>query len=140
MIRFNVFGLCCFLCLTTAVVAQQEPNEVGKASDEKAGKAGKKVPEVIVDEDPYLWLEDVTGDKALEWVRARNAKTQSKFEADPNFNKLRDDLLAILDSDARIPMVNKSGEYYYNFWRDKKNERGLWRRTTLEEYRKAEPK
>ena len=140
MIRFNVFGLCCFLCFTTAVVAQQEPNEVGKASDEKAGKVGKKVPEVIVDEDPYLWLEDVTGDKALEWVRARNAKTQSKFEADPNFNKLRDDLLAILDSDARIPMVNKSGEYYYNFWRDKKNERGLWRRTTLEEYRKAEPK
>ena len=140
MIRFNVFGLCCFLCFTTAVVAQQEPNEVGKASDEKAGKVGKKVPEVIVDEDPYLWLEDVTGDKALEWVRARNAKTQSKFEADPNFNKLRDDLLGILDSDARIPMVNKSGEYYYNFWRDKKNERGLWRRTTLEEYRKAEPK
>lgn len=140
MIRINVFGLCCFLCFTTAVVAQQEPNEVGKASDEKAGKVGKKVPEVIVDEDPYLWLEDVTGDKALEWVRARNAKTQSKFEADPNFNKLRDDLLAILDSDARIPMVNKSGEYYYNFWRDKKNERGLWRRTTLEEYRKAEPK
>ena len=137
MIRFNVFGWCCFLCFTTAVVAQQKPNEVGKASDEKVGK---KVPEVNVDEDPYLWLEDVTGDKALEWVRARNAKTQTKFEADPNFSKLRDDLLAILDSDARIPMVNKSGEYYYNFWRDKKNERGLWRRTTLEEYRKTEPK
>ncbi len=140
MIRFNVFGVCCFLCFTAALVAQQKPNEIGNVSDEKAGKVGKKVPEVIVDEDPYLWLEDVTGDKALEWVRARNAKTQSKFEADPNFNKLRDDLLAILDSDARIPMVNKSGEYYYNFWRDKKNERGLWRRTTLEEYRKAEPK
>jgi len=101
---------------------------------------GKKESEVTADEDPNLWLEDVTGEKALEWVRARNAKTQTKFEADPNFTKLRDDLLAILDSDARIPMVSKSGDYYYNFWRDKKNERGLWRRTTLDEYRKAEPK
>ena len=59
------------------------------------------------DEDPFMWLEDVTGDKALEWVRARNSKTQTKFEADPNFTKLREDLLAILDSDARIPMVSK---------------------------------
>ncbi|MGO1279146.1 MAG: hypothetical protein ACTMIB_10595 [Cellulosimicrobium funkei] len=23
--------------------------------------------------DPYLWLEDVEGDEALAWVRARNA-------------------------------------------------------------------
>lgn len=91
-------------------------------------------------EDPFLWLEDVTGEKALDWVRARNAKTQSKYEANSDFTKLRDDLLAILDSDARIPAVSKRGDYYYNFWRDKKNERGLWRRTTLDEYRKAEPK
>jgi prolyl oligopeptidase len=32
------------------------------------------------------------------------------------------------------------GAYYYNFWRDGQNPRGLWRRTTLEEYRKAEPR
>ena len=137
MIRFNVFGLCFLVCLATSLMAQTKPSDVGKAGDEQVGK---RVPEVIDDADPFMWLEDVTGDKALEWVRERNAKTQTKFEADPNFNKLRDDLLAILDSDARIPMVSKSGEYYYNFWRDKKNERGLWRRTTLDEYRKTEPK
>ena len=91
-------------------------------------------------EDPYLWLEDVLGDKAIEWVKARNKTSQAKLEADPGFATLRDDLLAILDSDARIPMISKHGEYYYNFWRDKKNERGLWRRTTLEEYKKTEPK
>ena len=131
MVRLKVLGLCCFLSylvsFSVALVAQQNSD-------------GKKVSEVTADEDPYLWLEDVTGDKALNWVRARNAKTQTKFESDPNFTKLRDDLLAILDSDARIPMVTKLGDYYYNFWRDKKNERGLWRRTTLDEYRKAEPK
>ena len=91
-------------------------------------------------EDPYEWLEEVLGDKALEWVKARNAIVQNRMEGEPSFEKLRSDLLEILDSNARIPFVSKRGEYYYNFWRDKTNERGLWRRTTLEEYRKAEPK
>jgi prolyl oligopeptidase len=90
--------------------------------------------------DPFQWLEDVTGEKALDWVKARNTKSQAQLEADPRFNALRDDLLAILDSNARIPFVNKQGGYYYNFWRDKNNERGIWRRTTLEEYKKADPK
>ena len=48
-------------------------------------------------------------------------------------------MLAILDSKERIPYVAKHGHYYYNFWRDEKNVRGLWRRTTLDEYRKPEP-
>jgi prolyl oligopeptidase len=91
-------------------------------------------------EDPYEWLEEVLGDKALEWVKARNAIVQNRMEREESFEKLRSDLLEILDSNARIPFVSKRGEYYYNFWRDKTNERGLWRRTSLEEYRKAEPK
>ena len=91
-------------------------------------------------DDPYAWLEDVTGDKAIDWVKARNAKSQAVMEADPRFNELREDLLAILDSDARIPFVSKQGDFYYNFWRDKKNERGLWRRTTLDQYKQKDPK
>jgi prolyl oligopeptidase len=102
-------------------------------------QAQKKVSDVTPEEDPYLWLEDVTGERALDWVRERNAKTQSKFDSDPSFVELRDDLLKILDSDDRIPFIAKHGEYYYNFWRDQKNERGLWRRTTLAEYRQPEP-
>ncbi|WP_231691167.1 prolyl oligopeptidase family serine peptidase [Aureliella helgolandensis] len=90
-------------------------------------------------EDPYLWLEDVTAEKSLEWVRARNEKTQTHLEARPEFADLNRDLLAILDSDERIPFVSKAGEYYYNFWRDKDHTRGIWRRTTLAEYRKASP-
>lgn len=91
-------------------------------------------------DDSWQWLEDVTGEKALDWVRARNKVSQAALESDPGFGKLKSDLLAILDSDARIPMVSKHGDYFYNFWRDKKNPRGLWRRTTMEEYVKAEPK
>jgi prolyl oligopeptidase len=109
-------------------------------ADETTSDSTKKVSDVTEKEDPYLWLEDVTGEKALNWVKERNAKTQSQFEANPEFNKLKDDLLEILNSKERIPFVTKFGDHYYNFWRDEKNERGVWRRTTLEEYRQASPK
>src|ERR1051325_6133837 len=90
-------------------------------------------------DDPYLWLEDVTGEKQLAWVRQQNAISTNELEAMPGFEPLRKRLLAILDSKEKIPYVAKHGKYYYNFWRDAKNVRGLWRRTTLEEYKKAQP-
>ena len=91
-------------------------------------------------DDPYLWLEDVEGKDALDWVRARNAVSEKQLAGDPRFEQVRTSLLEILDSNARIPYVGKMGQYYYNFWRDKQNPQGVWRRTTLEEYRKDEPK
>jgi len=90
--------------------------------------------------DPYLWLEEVTGEKALDWVKARNAESGKELAEAPGFAALKADLLKILDSKERIAFVSKSGPCYYNFWRDEKNPAGLWRRTTLEEYRKADPK
>ncbi|XZE44398.1 prolyl oligopeptidase family serine peptidase [Pirellulaceae bacterium SH467] len=90
--------------------------------------------------DPFVWLEDVTGEKAIEWVKSKNEVTLSKLASSSEFKQLESDLLAILDSNERIPFVSKNGDYYYNFWRDKTNVRGLWRRTTLEEYKKKEPK
>ena len=91
-------------------------------------------------EDPFLWLEDVTGDRALAWVRERNQETTKAFEDSPAFRTLEADLLRILDSDARIPFIAKHGRHCYNFWRDARNPRGLWRRTTLAEYRKPNPR
>jgi len=90
--------------------------------------------------DPNQWLEGVEDPKALEWVKAQNAKAEAELASTPEFRKLEADLLAIYDSDAKIPGVYKQGEWYYNFWRDKSNPRGLWRRTTLDEYRKPQPK
>jgi len=90
-------------------------------------------------DDPYLWLEDVAGERALDWVRARNQHTQAQLGADPAFEPLRRDLLAILDSGAKIPFVQQLGGHWYNFWKDASNPRGLWRRTTPAEYRKPEP-
>ena len=89
--------------------------------------------------DQYQWLEGVEDPKALEWVKAQNAKAEAELAATPQFKQLEADLLAIYDSDEKIPGVYKQGDWYYNFWRDKQNPRGLWRRTTLEEYRKPKP-
>jgi prolyl oligopeptidase len=91
------------------------------------------------DDDPHAWLEDVEGERALDWVRARNARAEAELAANADFRQMEAGILAILDSDAKIPGVEKIGAHYYNFWKDKHHERGLWRRTSLQEYRKAQP-
>lgn len=89
--------------------------------------------------DPYTWLEDVQGEKPLDWVKAHNAKTEAEIASTPEFKTLEAQIRTVLDSDAKIPGVQKIGDYYYNFWKDTQHERGLWRRTTLAEYRKPNP-
>ena len=89
-------------------------------------------------DDRFIWLEDVTGDKSLEWARARNAES-AKVLVTPEEAALEKRILDILDSKEKIPSVQKIGPYYYNLWKDAKNPRGLWRRTTLAEYKKPQP-
>ncbi|MDQ7760170.1 prolyl oligopeptidase family serine peptidase [Xanthomonas sontii] len=103
-----------------------------------AGTAAAK--ETAMPQDPYAWLEDVTGTKALDWVKAQNAKTEARLAETPAFKAREAGIREVLDSDAKIPAVQKIGPYYYNLWKDRAHERGLWRRTTLDEYRKPEPK
>lgn len=90
------------------------------------------------DDDPYLWLEDVTNETALDWVRERNAETVAELAGD-RFDELRTAIRQVLDSDDRIPYVRRRGEHLYNFWQDATHPRGLWRRTTLERYRTERP-
>ena len=96
-------------------------------------------PQEAPDEDPYRWLEDVTGLAALDWVRDRNAETVGELTGSSRFQDLRAEIREVLDADDRIPFVYRLGGYLYNFWQDAAHPRGLWRRTTLEEYRRAQP-
>jgi prolyl oligopeptidase len=91
------------------------------------------------DDDPYRWLEDVTGSAALEWVTERNAESVAELTGGARFEELRTESLQVLDADDRIPDVARRGDLLYNFWQDSEHPRGLWRRTTLAEYRKAQP-
>ncbi len=90
-------------------------------------------------DDPYQWLEEVEGARPLAWVKERNARTEAELAATPQFKQLEADIRTILDSDAKIPYVEKIGDFYYNLWKDKDHARGVWRRTTLAEYRKPNP-
>ena len=98
-------------------------------------------------DDPYLWLEDVEGDRALAWVRARNAEAEERLGATaasgggavPALADLEAEILEVLDSHDKIPDVSLLGDRLYNFWRDDVHVRGVWRRTTLESYRTDEP-
>jgi prolyl oligopeptidase len=90
-------------------------------------------------DDPYLWLEDVGGEEALAWVRARNAETLAEVADGQRFGELRDEIREVLDASDRIPYISRRGELFYNFWQDAEHPRGLWRRTTLESYRTGDP-
>ena len=91
------------------------------------------------DDDPFLWLEDVEGEKALSWAKAQSAKTVALLEAQPEYEPIYERTLQILDSKDKIPDPELLGETVYNFWKDDVHERGLWRRTTLASYRTARP-
>jgi hypothetical protein len=90
--------------------------------------------------DPYLWLEEVTSDQALAWVSQQNEQSTRELTTSAAFQALDARLLKIMDSEEKIPFVAKAGPLYYNFWRDAHHPRGVWRRTTLEEYRKPQTK
>ena len=89
-------------------------------------------------DDPYLWLEDVGGARALDWARARNAETQRALESRPGYEPTYAKLLSIYNSHDRIPEVTRRGDWLYNFWRDEQHKRGILRRATLADYRKAD--
>jgi prolyl oligopeptidase len=89
--------------------------------------------------DPHLWLEEVEDARALAWVRERNAESERLLQAQPGFEDLRSSIREVLDSREQIPYVSRRGSWLYNLWRDAANPRGLWRRTTLAEYRKVRP-
>ena len=130
----SIFTRVCVVAIVSllAACANQKPvNTASKSASDKSSAAP---------EDPYLWLEETDSSKALDWVKARNAETVNKYASSPQFKTMSDQILEVMDSKEKIPFVSKMGSFYYNFWRDAAHSRGLWRRTTLDEYRKDNPK
>ena len=90
-------------------------------------------------DDPYLWLEEVEGERALEWVHARNKECFDELEADERYGKFLSQAEKLLNAKDRIPYGSIRGKYVYNFWQDAEHVRGIMRRTTPESYRLAKP-
>ena len=90
--------------------------------------------------DPYVWLEDVEGERAMEWVKAHNAHSLGVLQGDPRYETLHAEALAIVQARDRIPSPGFTHDGHIdNFWQDAEHVRGVWRRTTLDSYRTPEP-
>ncbi len=89
--------------------------------------------------DPFVWLEDVTGARAMAWVKAENAKTLAVLESDERYPAVAADALRISTAKDRIPPPSLIAGQVFNFWQDADHVRGIWRRTTSADYRSAAP-
>ena len=90
------------------------------------------------DDDPYLWLEEIEGQAATAFADQQSKATLEKFGT-AGFAADRDTLAEIYDRPDNIPFVRRRGGFLYNLWKDASNPRGIWRRTTPDEFRKPDP-
>ncbi len=97
-------------------------------------------PAAAAADDPWLWLEEIDGGRALDWVKAHNAATAQRLTAGPDYAALYRDALAVLDAASRVPEVTQRGAFLYNLWQDRDHPRGLYRRTTVAEFRNEAPR
>jgi prolyl oligopeptidase len=90
-------------------------------------------------DDPYVWMEEIQGERALAWARAENSRTLGELQADRRYRQFYDNALAIAQARDRIPSVTFRADGLYNFWQDADHVRGIVRRTSLASYRTDNP-
>ncbi len=115
------------------------PNARAQSSDALQTTVAKPLPNATGDTDPFLWLEEVHGERATAWVQAENAKTTGVLESDPHYQTFYAEAQKIAESHDRIPFPTSIGGELYNFWRDQTHVRGIWRRTSPQSYATAKP-
>ena len=95
--------------------------------------------EPVNPEDPFLWLEEIDGERALAWVSEQNERSLAHLQADARYATDYQAALSILEDRSRIPYGALRGGHLYNFWQDDRHVRGLWRRTPLASYETPTP-
>jgi prolyl oligopeptidase len=90
--------------------------------------------------DPFLWLEEVEGERALAWVRQENERSLQRLTADARYADAELQARAIFEDRSRIPYGALRGGWIYNFWQDAQHVLGLWRRTPLASYEAESPR
>lgn len=86
-------------------------------------------------DDNFIWLEDVHDPKNLAWVQEQNKITMERLESDARFKKMESLISEVVLSKDKIPGLSERDGYFYNFWTDKQNPKGLWRRTSVSDFK-----
>ncbi len=105
----------------------------------KSAMANPAKPDQHQDEDPYLWLEEIDSSSAMTWVKNQNQDSLGALQSDPRYPLIEKQMREIILAHDRTPFGSYRAGYVYNFWQDEEHVRGLWRRTLLNEYKKASP-
>lgn len=93
----------------------------------------------ISQEDPYKWLEEVEGDRALEFVKKQNLITEGRLANQKVYQEIYSKSLEIYNSPDKIAYPTVNGDFIYNFWQDKEHVRGIWRRASKQSYESGSP-
>ena len=91
-------------------------------------------------DDPYIWLEEFTSPRAMQWVEAHNARTTAALEADPRYAAYFAEALKLAEAKDRLPGGRFINGQVYNFWQDADHVRGIWRRTSMASFAAPAPK
>ena len=89
--------------------------------------------------DPFLWLEERNGEKAMAWVAEQNARTAAELRGDPRYDPYVDTAFELFTSSDNPAYGYVQGGLVYNFWQDDEHNLGLWRRTSPASYKTAAP-
>src|SRR5579871_2480108 len=124
------------MCLTVLCsllsAAAMAAGAVGETARPAAGGAAAA--------DPYLYLAQIRSARALDWVRKQNARTAQALERDPRYERIRLQLLSVLDAQDRIPTGSVEQQWMFNFWQGSAHPRGVWRRTSIQDYAAPAPR
>ena len=112
---------------------------MGGAMAMEAVAATTRTHEAPEGTDPYLWLEDVHGEKSMEWVRTQNARSMAVLRVDPDYQKDYESILKVMDAVDRIPYGDLDHQWVFNFWQDAQHPKGIWRRTSTADYANPAP-
>jgi len=90
--------------------------------------------------DKYAWLEDVSGDRSMTWVKAENERSAKVLEADPRYAEYLSEATKVAEDPRRLALPDLEGDEVYNFWQDAEHVRGILRKTSVADYQTAAPK
>jgi len=123
----------------TETAAQSEADPAPTADDGGAAPGSNEDNAAAAETDPYLWLEEVESERALDQVREWNAATLDVLKADPRYGEFYDEALEIVNSQDKIAYPSQLGGQIYNFWQDDTHVKGIWRRASRDAFIAGEP-